>query len=138
MASDPLYFSTVQTIAAKIVPADTTSLVQVYDPPTNGARIDMLCAAMDDAVANVIQLWITVSSVDYLIGTVPIPASSGFTSSAPTTNLLAHISQSSFVIYDANGNKVIYLKDGAVLKLKVTTTLTSAKTLYVTGMAMEA
>jgi hypothetical protein len=138
MSSSPLYFGAVQTIAAKIVPGDTTTLVTVLTPASAGTRIDSLCATMDDAVANVIQLWFTLSSVDYLIGTVAIPASSGFTSTAATINLLAQLTQSAFATYDANGNRIFVLKNGAVLKLKVTTTLTAAKTLYITGQAMDA
>lgn len=136
MATEGIFPNALQTITAKIVNADASALVTVYDPPTAGARIDNLCLLSDDTSARDIQFWITVSAVDYLLGTVSVPAAAGTTSSNIVKQVLADTNWG-YWVYDAYGNRVFYLKDGAVLKAKSLTTVTAAKAVYITGLVGE-
>lgn len=132
----PLIPSAVNTIAAKIVNGDGTNLITVYDPPTNGGRIDSLILVSDDTSARDVQFVITISSVDYILGTVSVAANSGTTSAYPVKNVLTD-GNWAYWLYDQVGNKTLYLKDTAVLKAKATATITSGKTIYISGMVGE-
>jgi hypothetical protein len=81
-------------------------------------------------------VFITKSAVDYLIGTINIPLSSGNTTSAPTINLLQQ-SQLPNVQVDNNGNPYLLLQDGEVLKMKVTVATGGATIVYVNTFGMD-
>lgn len=83
----------------------------------------------DSGAAYAIQLNVTISATNYLIGTVNVPLSAGNTTAAPSVNLLSALNNfGPYLCKDANGNPYIYLANGSTLKVNSTTTVTSAKT----------
>lgn len=73
-------------------------------------------------------------SMDYLLATVSIPANSGNTNSLSLVSILDSArfgSTTGLQILDPNGNKLLRMKAGEILKVKSLSTLTAAKTIYV-------
>jgi hypothetical protein len=57
--------------------ADATAFKTLMTAGSSGSRLDSLIASSTDTVANVMQLAVTKSAVDYVIGEVAIPANAG-------------------------------------------------------------
>ncbi|WP_341313886.1 hypothetical protein WN982_00315 [Paraburkholderia sp. IMGN_8] len=68
----------------------------------------------------------TISSVVYILATVSIPATAGSVNSVPAVDILRN-AQWPGLSYDANGNRILYVANGAVLGIKALTTVTTAK-----------
>lgn len=130
MTATPVFPQTIKTNVAQILPADTTSLKTLVTPGANGTRVDNIIVSSTDTSAKDLQFVITVSATDYVVGTLSIPANSGFTNAVPLVSVFAH---SQFIAFntDVNGNKHMYLANGAVLKVKALTTVTAAKAISV-------
>jgi len=130
MTATPVFPQTIKTNVAQILPADTTSLKTLVTPGANGTRVDSIIVSSTDTSAKDLQFVITVSATDYVVGTLSIPANSGFTNAVPLVSVFAH---SQFIAFntDVNGNKHMYLANGAVLKVKALTTVTAAKAISV-------
>ena len=119
----------------KIVNADTSTLKTLVTAPTDGCVIYKInCVSDETSTARDISLWITISSVDYLLTTISLLANSGFTNAATTIDMLSHSQFANNLPIDANGNRYLPLKSGEVLKVKSGTTVTSGKTLYFTAI----
>lgn len=130
MTATPVFPQTIKTNVAQILPADTTSLKTLVTPGANGTRVDNIIVSSTDTSAKDLQFVITVSATDYVVGTLSIPANSGFTNAVPLVSVFAH---SQFIAFntDVNGNKHMYLANGAVLKVKALTTVTAARAISV-------
>jgi len=135
--STPAFAQGIAVGVAKIVPADTTTLKTVFTAGADGALIDTIVISSDDGSSKDLQLWTTVSGVDYLLFTVAIPANSGFTSSVGIVSLLDSNRAGSataplgWLTLDSNGNKLLRLGAGEVLKAKVLTAVSTSKTIYI-------
>lgn len=125
----PMFVQTISTGVAQILPADTTTLKTLITAGANGGRVSGLTVASSDTVTRDIQLWITRSAVNYLLGTVNIPLSAGNINSAPSINILGN-AQIAGLPADANGNYYLDLKAGDVLAIAATTTVTAAKVIH--------
>lgn len=135
----PIYPKTIDGGDVTIVTADASNLKTVYTAPTDGARITSIAVTSDEtANARILSFYVNKGSSDRLIGSINIPANSGFNGSAPTIYPL----KSTMFGYqttgmclglscDANGNPYIQLKNGEILKVKSTTTLASGKTITI-------
>jgi hypothetical protein len=144
MTPTPAFAQTIEVGAAKIVTADASTLKTIYTAGVDGTLIDSILVSSDDTSYRDLQLWTTIGGVDFLLYTVTIPANSGFTSGVPIMSLLENARAGSSVfpfgwyVIDANGNKLLRLKALEILKAKVLTTVTAAKTIYIrasgTGM----
>jgi hypothetical protein len=117
--------------AVQILPADTTNLKTLLTPGANGSVINRIWVASTDTSARDLQFYVTISSVDYLIGTLSIPANSGFTNSVPMVSVFES-TQFPAMFLDNNGNKIMRLASGVVLKVKCLTTVTTAKAISIT------
>lgn len=122
----PIFPQTVKSYVAQILPADTTTKKTLITGATNGTKIEALNVASTDTLARDVQVWMTISAVDYLLATVSIPANSGNTNALPSIDLLRHAQWPS-LSYDSNGNRMLYVASGAVLKVASTVTVTTAK-----------
>ncbi len=132
MASTPIFPATIKSWFAKIAPADTTTLKTLITAGSNGSRIDSIMASNTaTASASDLQFVITSGGVDYIIDTVQIPVNSGFTNAVVAVNILNHSTKFLWTTYDANGNRYMTLASGAVLKVKVLTTIATGKELSV-------
>jgi hypothetical protein len=128
-----MYVQTAQSMAAQILPADTTTKKTLYTAGTQGGVVESLGATnTDTAAATVLQLYVNDGSIDHLIGTVNVPISSGNIITVPTVDILRN-SQIPQLEFDAFGNKVIKLKAGYILKVAATVTVNSGKAVDVVG-----
>jgi hypothetical protein len=124
----PIFPQTIVTTPMTIVAADTTTLKTLYTAGTNGSKLEYCYVTNTDTNAYTINLYITISATNYLIGTINLPASSGNTTSAPALNIFANTNLPAFNT-DAGGNKYLMLASGAALKAATTGTVTAAKTI---------
>lgn len=136
MTATPIFPQTIKTNVAQILPADTTTLKTLVTPPANGIRIDNILVSSTDSSAKDLQFVLSVSGTDYVVGTLSIPANSGFTNSVPLVSVFAH-SQFIGLNTDLNGNKNLHLASGAVLKVKSLTTVTTAKAISIVAQCGE-
>lgn len=126
MASAPIFLGSVKSPMAQILPADASNLITLWTPGASGSKITAIGVSSTDTADRDIALYVTKSAVDYLLGTVKIPLSSGNTNAIPAVDLL-NSSQLPWVRTDPDGAKYLQLESGAVLKAKALTTVTAAK-----------
>lgn len=112
---------------AQILPADTTTLKTVITPGADGAKVTSLNACSDDTSNRIVQVVVTRSAVDYLLGSAVVPTLAGTDGVVPTVDLLTLLP----LPRDNDGQKYLLLENGDVLKVKSTTTVTAAKTINV-------
>jgi hypothetical protein len=122
----PVFPQTIKNYVAQILPADASNVKTLVTGATNGTKIEAITVASTDTTARDVQLVLTISSVTYVLATVQIPITAGNTNSAPAVDVLRH-TQWPGLSYDANGNKILYVANGAVLGIKSLTTVTAAK-----------
>lgn len=136
VVSTPIFPQTIKTGVAQIAPADTTTLKTLVTAAANGTRVDNIFVTSTDTSAKDLQFVVTISSVDYVVGTLSIPANSGFTNSVPAVSVLSH-SQFATMNTDQNGNKNLYLASGAVLKVKSLTNVSTSKVISIIAQCGE-
>jgi hypothetical protein len=134
VVNKPIFPQLVQSTAVQILPADTTTLKTLVTAGADGTIVSRILVTSTDTSAKDLALYVTISAVDYLIGTVAIPANSGFTNAVPTVGLFDATQIPSLQI-DNNGNKYLQLGTGAVLKVKVLTAVTAAKIINVVAQS---
>lgn len=123
----PIFPQTITTTAMTIVNADGTNKKTLYTAGTNGSKLEYCYITNTDTAAYTVNIYITISATDYLIGTINLPLSSGNTTAAPTINLFANTNLATLNV-DPNGNKYLMLATGATLKAATTGAVTAAKT----------
>lgn len=126
MTATPVFPQTIQSVATKFVPADTTTLKTIFTPGANGSLINRIWITSTDTSARDFQLYVTISGTDYILGTLSIPANSGNTNAVPQVGVFES-SQFPNMFLDNNGNKIMRLASGSVLKAKMLSSITSAK-----------
>lgn len=131
VTSTPIFPQVISSGFAQIVPADTTTLKTLFTAGANASRLDNILVTSTDSSSKDLQFIITISAVDYVVGTLSIPANSGFTAAVAPVSVFNHANFSSYLGVDANGNKNLFLPIGAVLKVKALTTVTTAKVISV-------
>ena len=130
VTATPIFPQLVESPAVQILPADTTTLKTIVTAGTDGTLVNELLVSSTDTSARDLQLYVTISAVDYLLGTVSIPANSGNTNALPTIGVFDGNQISSLQI-DNSGHRFLQLGSGAVLKAKVLTTVTAAKAISI-------
>ena len=136
VTATPIFPQTIQNWAVKIVPADTTTLKTLITGGTNGTKIEAINVASDDTASKNLQLYLNDGTTDYLLTWVAIAATSGFTTSVPS---VAPLQSTQFPLnyFDSNGNKVFFIKSGWSLKIAVSATMTTAKTMHITAIGSD-
>jgi hypothetical protein len=124
--STPIFPQTIKNYCAQILPADASAVKTIVTGAANGSKIEALTIASTDTSARDVQLVLTISSVTYILATIAIPLSSGNTNSAAAVDVLRSALWPGLA-YDANGNKCLFIANGAVLGIKALTTVTTAK-----------
>jgi hypothetical protein len=134
MATSPTYPSGIASIAKTILPADTTSYVDVYDNSagTDPVRVEALNLCSNDTSTVNISFARYKSSAAYLIGTVRAVTLSGTDGAAPRINCLATLG-----VMAPDGIPVIELAAGEKLQAKSLVTVTTDKTVTITGWARQ-
>lgn len=131
VTATPIFIQTVGSGFAQIAPADTTTLKTLYTAGTNGSRLDNILVTSTDTATRDLQFVITISAVDYVLGTVTAPINTGFTASVPVLSVFRHANFNVALSQDVNGNYSLNLPIGAVLKVKTLTTVTTAKVISI-------
>jgi hypothetical protein len=130
VTSTPIFPQLIQSPAVQILPADTTTLKTLITAGADGTIVNELLISSTDTSARDLAVYLTISAVDYLIGTISVPANAGFTNAVPSVGFFDSANLT-FLQTDNNGHKFLMLGSGAVLKVKTLTTVTAAKIINV-------
>lgn len=125
VTSTPIFSQTIKNGVVQILPADTTTLKTIFTAGSDGAALNNLMIHSTDTSAKDVILYVTFGGIDIPIGTISIPANSGNTNSLPMVSALSHANL--VLNTDVNGNKILWLEAGAILKAKAASTVTTAK-----------
>ena len=136
VTSTPIFPQTIQNWAVQILPADTTTKKTLVTGGANGTKIEAINVASDDTASKNLQFYLSDGATDYLLTWVAIAATSGFTTTVPS---VAPLQSTQFPLnwFDANGNKCYMLKSGWSLKVAVSATMTTAKTMHITAIGSD-
>lgn len=134
VTATPIFPQTIKNYTAQILPADTTTKKTLCTGATNGTRIDAINVASTDTSNRDLQFWLNNGSVDLLLCTVQAPLNAGNTNAVPSVDVLRS-SQFPGLSYDANGNRILYVANGNVLKVACTGTVTAAKEIDIVATA---
>lgn len=132
VTATPIFPQTILSPVVQILPADTTTLKTLYTAGANGGVVMNIHVGSTDTSSKDLQFYLSVGGTDYLLGTLAIAANSGFTNSVPMVSVFAS-TQFPNMLVDVNGNKALYMSASAILKVKVLTTVTTAKAIQVTA-----
>ena len=132
MATSATFSSGVATVRAQILPADTTAWKDVYDNSagTKAVRIEGLGITSDDTSTVNIQFSMLASAVNYPIGTARVVTLSGTDGAEAKVKALT-----GYGTLDPDGIYDIWVGAGEKLQAKSLVTVTSAKTVTITGRA---
>ena len=123
----------VKTAAVVIQPAHTTTYRTLFTAGTNDSYIECITACSDDTSTRYVTLALDDGASQHIIGTTAVVAGSGTDGTNPAIDLLNYATAPGLPL-NANGKRYIKLATGWSLKVKVITTMTAAKTMYVTMM----
>ena len=130
-----VFVQTPQTSPVSFTNGDGLTKKTLITGGANGTKVVAINAATTDTAAKVLQLYLTVSAVDYLISSVSIPASSGLDGTNAAVNMLTATMIPSLPV-DNDGQRYVFLKDTTQsVRAAVTSTTTSGKQLDVIAIA---
>lgn len=132
MSATPAFIASINNPAAAFANADGTSFKSVLTPGSTGARVDTLFASSTDTAANVMQLAVQKSAVDYVIGEVAIPANAGTNGTVKSVAVL-NSTDIPGLAYTENG--ALYLANGCVLRARMKTAVAGAFGVQLFGIA---
>ena len=124
----PIFVETVETATQDIVNADGTAVQDLVTAGVDGARVFAVSVATDETVGRDLALYLQRdgAGTNFLLGTVEVPAGSGFTGTVPA---IACLDPADIAVLDTDGSLI--LGGGDKLRVAPTSTLTAAKTMYV-------
>ena len=130
MAANPTYPAAVAGIAKTILPADTTTLVDVYDNSAGSAnvRVEALNICSNDTATMNVQFFRYKSNSAYLVGTVRAITLVGTDGAVARVNALATIGNTA-----PDGISVYEIAAGEKLQAAVLVAVTTAKTVTIQG-----
>lgn len=126
VTATPIFPQSVQNFVTKIQNADASNIKTLVTGGTNGTKVESIIVSSTDTSARDVNIYITVSSVNYLLTTISIPINSGNANNIAATDILRS-TQIPALPFDNKGNKYIYIANGATLGFATTTTVTSGK-----------
>lgn len=138
VTTTPVFLQTIITGIATILPADASNLKTIITAGTDGTVLDSIVASSTDTSARDLQFYLTVGGTDTLLATVSCTANAGNTNSVSLIDVLNHARlgstsgyTSGYPTLDSNGNHILKLQNGEILKVKSLTTVTTAKVISV-------
>jgi hypothetical protein len=142
LSNSPVFVQTPKLSTAQIAVGDTTALKAVVTAgATQPIKVVGLFAVSSDTAAKIIQISITDTSASLtnIIGTVAIPALSGFDGTASAVDLLRGGPNNlmPYLPIDNDGQAYFFLEATDILKVNAIATVTSGKFLYITAIAGE-
>lgn len=133
MSANPSFIETLQTPAAQFQNADGTSFKTLLTAGASGSRVDsLICTNTDTSNANVVQLALQKSSVDYVLGEVSIAAGAG-TDSTDDSVALLNPTDIPGLTYTEGG--ALFLASGVALRARVKTAVAGSNTVQIIGFA---
>lgn len=132
VTATPIFPQAVKTFTAQILPADTTTKKTLVTGGTNGTKVESLMLASTDTTSRDVQFWMNNGSIDLLLCTISAVLNSGNTNAVPTIDVFRHAQWPS-LSYDSNGNRILYVASGCILKVACTGTVTAAKEIDIVG-----
>lgn len=111
--------------------ADGTTAKQIFDPSTEGSRVDGIVITSTDTVARTILIQINNGSVISKLGHINVPAGAGTDGSTPAVSGLNR-GNLPWLKIDANGNPYLNLNSGMNLEAGMLVAITAAKAITVT------
>lgn len=130
MSNLPTFASALNTGAVKFENGDGTTLAALITPGSNGTRVMQIAAATDDGSDVDLDVFLTISAVDYRIGSVTIPAGTG-TSGDGGISVLDNLAAAKNILGTGAPVNVLDLANGDVLKVAPSSAVTSTKTLWI-------
>ncbi len=124
VTATPVFVQNPKLGKTSILPADTTTLKTVVTAGTNGSKVSAIIASSTDTGTRIVQLYLTRSATDFLIGSTIVAIGAGTDGAANTSNLLTSIPG---LPVDNDGQPYLFLENGDTLRAKVTVTVTAAK-----------
>lgn len=114
--------------AAQILPADASNLKALVTAGSNGSKVVAIHAASTDTSGRDLQLLVTRSAVNYILGTTTVGALAGNAGGTPAVDLLSTTNfPTNLFAVDHDGQHYLNLESGDVLNVKSLTTVTTAK-----------
>jgi len=133
MSATPSFITTPKTPAVAFANADGTAYKTVLAAGSNGSRVDTLFGSnTDTAVTTVVQLALTKSAVDYVIGEVSIPANAG-TNGVVKSVAMLNPTDIPGLTYTENG--AIYLETGVSLRARCKVAVAGVFAVQICGVA---
>jgi hypothetical protein len=132
MSSSPSFIASPANPVGQFENADGTTFKTLYTAGASGARVDSLVGTnTDTANAYVVQLAVTISAVDYVLGEVNIPIGSGTNGSAKSVAMLNTVDIPGLA-YTEDG--ALFLQSGAILKARVKTAVAGSDKVQIIGI----
>jgi hypothetical protein len=111
---------------AQITNASGTTPVNLVIPGTNGTKVISIVCSNTDASSYNVTFSVLRSSTTYLLDTVAIPASAGYSASAPPVSILNTINIPG-IPQDSDGNPYLFLEPTDTLQMANGSTLATGK-----------
>jgi len=131
VAVTPNSYVTAQTINASapqtFINSDTTTKKIIFTAGASGTLVYAINFSNTDTNPYTVQVWMNVSTVNYLLTTFTLPLSAGNTAAALPVNIITPTLMPAGR-YDSSGNWCIEVPAGAMLEANVTVAVTAAKT----------
>ena len=125
----PIFPQTITNDIATFTSGQGTTITTLYTGGANGSRVESIFVTNTDTNPYTLNVYVYTPSTSYLLGTINIAASTGNTTTIPTSNLLTYSGNiGSALNRDANGNTYLYIASGSIVKVATTTTIASGKT----------
>lgn len=115
----------------QLLPADTTVAKQIFDPSTEGSRIDGLAISSTSVTSRTMLLQINNGSTISKLGHITIPAGAGTNGSVAVVSGLNR-GNLPWLKIDSNGNPYINLNFGMNIEAKMLTTLGAGEAIDIT------
>lgn len=126
----------VNNLSMTLTISDTTTPKLVFTAGSDDSDVKALIASTNDTAAVNLQVYLTRSAVNYLLGTINVPIASGTNGTAPAVDLL-NASGMAGLPLDAVGKRYIPMKTGDTLLVGCLATMTTAKTTWVSALGQD-
>jgi hypothetical protein len=134
LSNVPFFSQGLYQAVQTVVNSDTSTVKALTTTQANGVRIKSIIATSTDTSNQDLQLSLTISSTNYGLVKVQVPATAGTVNSVVPVNVLkGGVTPGSFpgLAYDENGNPYIDLPSGSTLSINTGGTVTSGKQINV-------
>ena len=130
VTSTPIYAQKVQSWAAQVLPADTTTKKTIVTAGANGTQLSSLTITSTDTAAQNMIFWLFDGTTSHQLAYIAIPANSGNTAAAAPVDVFRSLFFPGMQL-DPFGNKVLNLPSGWTLQGSMVATITAAKVVEV-------